>query len=307
MIGRSYYGGLVRISVVLGEWLDRPISSDIEVAIAADTAGYRQVWVGEMAKLDASVVATAIVARTSSIEPCLGPLAVTVRSPVQMALAVASVAASTGRRTHLALGTSSDVVARWHGRCRRGAADALRRAVGDVRSLLAGERVTGFRLREAPDGATVTVAAFGPKAVAAAADADRMVLNMVTVETAARLASKHPNTAVWLATAIDPTDGERRRLVNGYVPYLGAPGYGEMFTEAGFGELVAIARSGLPAKELASRVPPELLDAVALVGSRTEVAARIAQYRAAGVREIGLVVPPLDTPNGRATLEAFAP
>lgn len=296
----------MRYSVVLGEWLDRPISSDIEVAVAADAAGYGQVWVGEMAKLDAPVAATAIAERTSNIEPCLGPLAVTVRSPVQMALAVATVAATTGRRTHLALGTSSDVVARWHGRSRHGAAEALRRAVGEVQALFGGERVNGFRLREVPDGTTVTVAAFGPQAVAAAADADRMVLNMVTVASAGRLAGQHPNTAVWLAAAIDPSDAERRRLVSGYVPYLGAPGYAEMFTEAGFGDLVALAMTRPDIKELASHVPLQLLDAVALVGSTDEVRSRVADYEAAGIREIGLVISPLDTPSGRATLKALA-
>lgn len=297
----------MRFSVVLGEWLDRPISSDVDVAIAADSAGYGQVWVGEMAKLDASVASAVIAGRTGSIEPCLGPLAVTVRSPVQMALAVATVAATTGRRAHLALGTSSDVVARWHGRSRDGATEALRRAVGDVQSLFAGERVGGFRLREVPTGTTVTVAAFGPRAVAAAAEADRMVLNMVTVASAAKLAAHHANTAVWLAAAIDPTDAERRRLVNGYVPYLGAPGYAEMFNEAGFGDLVAFARTQPDPKLLAARVPLELLDAVALVGSGEQIHDRVADYEAAGVREIGLVIPPLESPSAGRTLRALAP
>ena len=53
-------------------------------------------------------------------------------------------------------------------------------------------------------------------------------------------------------------------------------------------------------------MPPELVDAVALVGSEAEVRARIDQYAAAGIAEIGLVVPPLDSPSGRRTLEARA-
>jgi len=130
----------VRLTVVLGEWLDRPIQADLDVALAADRLGYGEVWIGEMAKLDAPATAAAIVARTEQIEPCLGPLAVTVRSPAQIALAVATVAA-TGRRTHVALGTSSGAVARWHGRSRAGAADRLATATRDVRALLAGERV----------------------------------------------------------------------------------------------------------------------------------------------------------------------
>ena len=296
----------MRLSVVLGEWLDRPIEADLAVAVEADRLGYGELWIGEMAKLDAPAMAAMVVARTAQIEPVLGPLAVTVRSPAQIALAAATVAA-TGRRTHVALGTSSDVVARWHGRDRRGAAVRLAAATSHVRALLDGERIDGFRVRQPPVGATVTVAAFGARAVATAASADRMVLNMVRVDAATRLAAQHPNTAAWLAASVDPTPAERRWLALGYVGYLAAPGYGEMFADAGFGDLVTFARTRPHPRDLAARVPDALLDAVALVGSESDVRARIDAYAAAGLTEIGLVVPPLDSPSGPRTLAALAP
>ena len=80
-----------------------------------------------------------------------------------------------------------------------------------------------------------------------------------------------------------------------------------MFAAAGFADLVAFARTRPHPKELAARLPDELLDAVAVVGSETDVRARIDAYAAAGLREIGLVVPPLDSPSGPRTLEALAP
>ena len=296
-----------RLTVVLGEWLDRDIDADLDVAVAADRLGYPEVWVGEMAKFDAPVAAAVIAGRTQAIEPCLGPLAVTIRTSTQIALATATVAAATGRRTHVALGTSSDVVHRWHGRSRQGSADALRRCVGELRTLFAGEKVNGFRLRQLPPDPTITVAAFGPRALAVAAEADRMVLNMVTAETAAELASYHPNTAVWLAAAIDPTPAERRWMTLGYVGYLAAPGYGEMFTAAGFGDLVAFARTRPHPRDLAAQIPDELLDAVALVGDEATVRSRIDEYAAAGITEIGLVVTPLDSASSERTLVALAP
>ncbi len=297
----------MRLSVVLGEWLDRPIAADLAVACEADRLGYAEVWIGEMAKLDAPVAAAAVAHATNRIEPVLGPLAVTVRSPAQIALSTATTAAATGRRVHVALGTSSNAVHRWHGRSRKGAADALASALADLRALFAGEKVNGFRLREPPPTPTLTVAAFGPKALAAAAPADRLVLNMVTVDAARQLAAHHPNTAVWLAAGVDPTPEERRWMARGYVGYLGAAGYGEMFAAAGFGELVTLARSGAHPKEIAARVPDDLLDAVALVGDEAAVRRRIADYEAAGIAEIGLVVPPLDSPSSRRTLDALAP
>ena len=296
----------MRLSVVLGEWLDRPMAADLDVAIEADRLGYPEVWVGEMAKLDAPAMAGAIAHATASIVPCLGPLAVTIRTPAQIALATATLAATTGRRVNVALGTSSDVVHRWHGRSRAGSADALRSTLHDLRALFAGEKVNGFHLRELPPPPTLTVAAFGPRAVAAAADADRMVLNMVTVDAARDLASRHPNTAVWLAAAIDPTPDERRWMSRGYVGYLPAPGYGEMFAAAGFGDLVAFARTRPHPRELAERLPDELLDAVALVGDEATVRGRIADYAAAGIAEIGIVVAPLSSASARRTLTALA-
>ncbi len=302
-VGRGAYGRAVRISVVLGQWLDRPLAADIEVAVAADRLGYVQLWVPEMAKADAPALAATIAGRTNGIELVLGPLPVTVRSPVQIAMATQTVAV-TGRRVHVALGTSSSVVARWHGTTRAGSADRLGTTVAALRALFSGDRVNGFRLTEPPDPSpTITVAAFGPRAVASAGDADRMVLNMVTVETARRLAAQHSNTAVWLCAAVDPTDEERGWLARGFVGYLAAPGYGEMFTEAGFGELVEFARSGAKPKEVYARMPPELLDAVALVGDETTIRDRIAAYRAAGIREIGIVPAAPDLPSSAPTLE----
>lgn len=293
--------------MVLGQWLDRPLAADLEVAVAADRLGYEQLWVPEMAKADSPAMAATIAGRTDGIELVLGPLPVTVRSPVQIAVAAQTVAA-TGRRVHVALGTSSTVVARWHGTTRVGSAERLGSTLAAVRALFAGERVNGFRLAQPPDPPpTVTVAAFGPRAVAAASGADRMVLNMVTVDAARRLAAHHPDTAVWLAAAVDPTDEEREWLTRGFVGYLAAPGYGEMFTAAGFGELVEFARSGAGPKEIRSRMPEELLDAVALVGDETTIRNRVAAYEAAGIREIGIVPAAPDLPSSLATMELFRP
>ena len=153
----------MRLSVVLGEWLDRPIDADLAVAVEADRSATRSCG---SARWPSSTPRRW--RRPSSPAPS-GSSRASDRSrsrcarPAQIALAVATVAA-TGRRTHVALGTSSDVVARWHGRDRhRGAADLLRTAATEVRALLDGERVDGFRLRQPPPAPTLTVAAFGPR------------------------------------------------------------------------------------------------------------------------------------------------
>ncbi|MFW2334947.1 LLM class F420-dependent oxidoreductase [Ilumatobacter sp.] len=297
----------MRTSVVLGQWLDRPIDADTEVALLADRLGYSELWVPEMAKVDSPAFAASIVGRTDQIELTLGPLAVTVRSAVQIAMAATTVAA-TGRATNVALGTSSNVVARWHGRSRVGAADQLAATRRDVAALFAGERVNGYRLPQPPvRPPCITVAAFGPRALDAAQPADRMVLNMVTVETAARLAPRHRNTAVWLCAAVDPTDEERAWLARGLVGYLAAPGYGEMFVEAGYGDLVEFARSRPGPKEIFARMPPDLLDDVGLVGGEATIRDRMHAYEHAGVSEVCIVPPAPDLPSSSRTIEALAP
>ena len=139
----------MRISVVLGQWLDRPLAADLEIAVLADELGYTELWVPEMAKADAPALAALIAARTERIELTLGPLPVTVRSSVQIAIALQTVALA-GRHVHVALGTSSSLVARWHGRSRKQAAERLDTTRREVAALLAGERVNGFRLSQPP-------------------------------------------------------------------------------------------------------------------------------------------------------------
>ncbi len=296
----------MRFSVVLGQWLDRSLAADIETAVLADRFGYDELWVPEMAKADAPAMAALIAARTERIGLTLGPLAVTVRSPVQIAIAAQTVAV-TGRRVGVALGTSSDVVARWHGRSRTGAAERLAQTRADVEELFAGGRVNGFRLSQPPAARPpITVAAFGPRAVAAARSADRMVLNMVTAASAERLAARHPNTAVWLCAAVDPSEEERAWLSRGFVGYLAAPGYAEMFIDAGHRELVDFARTRPGPRAVFARLPPDLIDEVALIGDESRIRKRVERYAAAGITEICVVPPAPDLASCAWTLELFA-
>ena len=90
------------------------------------------------------------------------------------------------------------------------------------------------------------------------------------------------------------------------VGYLAAPGYAEMFIEAGFSDLVRLARSRPHPGELLAAMPDELVAAVGLVGTETAIASRLEQYRAAGADEICLVPATAGDPAGARTLEAMA-
>jgi probable F420-dependent oxidoreductase len=288
--------------VALGYWQDADPLEALTTAALADDLGYGELWLGEMATFDAFALATAVGLRTSSIGLTLGPLAPAVRDATGLAMGVASVAALVGRPVQLAIGASSPVVVeRWHGRSYDAPATLLRETVAALRPLLDGDPPPGggYRLRLEPPRSTITVAAFGPAAVRVAVDvADRMVINLCTPAQAAALKSD-VRLAAWVPAAIDPTREAIDQLRRGVVPYLAAPGYGEMFTAAGFGDVVALARSGAHPRDVLAAVPRELVAAIAILDPSDLDAWK-------GVDELVVVPATAGDPGGRRTLEVLA-
>jgi probable F420-dependent oxidoreductase len=310
-------------------WLDRPDGEAVEIAVEARRNGFETMWLGEMATFDAFALATAVGMRAPGLALKVGPLAVGVRSPVALALGLASVTTLTGARADLALGASSpDIVHGWHDRPWEALAPRARETVEAVRLILAGERVAyagehvrahGFRLRQPQGAAKITLAAFGPSMTrVAAATADEIVLNLVTPERVARVREivdaeaaardrTPPEIAVWVAVSLDPGAASLAQMAAQTAAYLRPPGYGEMFTELGFGSLVHRARAGAKRSELAGEITLELLGQVCALGSASEVRARLASYIDAGAARIGIVPATAEDPAGHRVLAALGP
>jgi probable F420-dependent oxidoreductase len=317
------------LQVVAPYWLDRPDEEVLEIAVEAQRQGFDTMWLGEMATFDAFALATAVGLRAPGLALKIGPLAVGVRSPVALALGVASVATLTGAHVDLALGASSpDIVSGWHDRPWTALAPRARESVQVVRSILAGERADysgehvrahGFRLKRPQPHATVSLAAFGPSMTRVAArSADEVVLNLVTPERVAHArtivdaeARAHdrppPEIAVWVTVALDPGAATLAQMAAQIAVYLRPPGYGEMFAELGSGELVERARAGARRGELAAEIPVELLRQVCAIGSDAQIRERLASYRAAGATRIGIVPATAEDPAGHRVLAALKP
>jgi probable F420-dependent oxidoreductase len=317
------------LQVVAPFWLDRPDDEVMEIAVEAWRNGFGAMWLGEMATFDAFALATAVGLRTPGLALKIGPLAVGVRSPVALALGLASVTALTGAHADLALGASSpDIVSAWHDRPWAAVAARARETVEAVRSILAGERAAysgqhvrthGFRLRQSQRDVKISLAAFGPRMTrVAAATADEIVLNLVTPERVARVRAivdsearscgrPPPEIAVWVTVAQDPGEATLAQMATQTAVYLQPPGYGEMFTELGFGSLVERARAGAKRSELAEEITIELLRRVCAVGSVCQIQARLASYRAAGATRIGIVPTTAEDPAGHRVLAALGP
>jgi probable F420-dependent oxidoreductase len=219
------------------------------------------------------------------------------------------------------------IVSGWHDREWAHSAPRMQETIGCLRAILAGERsdhdgpyvrTHGFRLRRPQPATRIVAAAFGPAMTRVAArHADEVVLNLVppervravraTVDAEAAAAGRTPPPlAVWVAAALEPGDASLSQLAAQVAIYLAPPGYGEMFSELGFRDLVSRARAGETRTELARGVPHELLEQVCALGSSEEVVARIAAYFEAGADVVGVVPSTAEDPAGRATLSAVS-
>ena len=317
-------------SVVLPYWLDRPPMEAVEIAAAAERAGFRRLWIGEMATFDAFALPSVIGTRAPALRLVIGPLAIGVRSPVAIALGASSVATLTGAAVDVALGASSPaIVAGWHDRPWDTRPTVMRETVAALRPLLAGGRADfdgtrvrthGFRLQRALPSAAIAVAAFGPAMTRVAAEvADTIVLNLVPpssvaavrarAEADARRAGRAtpPRITVWVPVALDPGPATAAQLAAQVAVYLRPPGYGEMFTTLGFGALVDAARGGRSRRELAAEIPRELVATVGAIGSGADVVARIAAYHDAGADEVACVPATAEDAAGARVLAAIRP
>ena len=296
------------------------------MAVLADRLGYSELWVGEGWIWDSFVLATAIGMATEQIAITVGPLPVHVRDPATIARAAASTAALVRRPVGVALGTSSvRMVEGMHGRSRRRAvralaesAQALRGFLRDGQADVDGEVVSAhYRVRLDPPGGPLTVAAFGDRAIAVAAEhADRMVLDLVSPQLAREYRAKLdalakragrqiPRLAGWIPAAVDPDRESYRQIMQSLVGYLEVAGYDEMFTAAGFGEAVEMAHAGADREELLDALPPEAAAKVGLVGDSDAMGARLEDY-SVGLDEVVLVPATAGDPAGERTLTALA-
>jgi probable F420-dependent oxidoreductase len=317
------------ISVVVASRPNVCPDQELATAVLADRLGYRELWVGEGFVWDAFALATAAGLATDRIAVTVGPIPVSVRDPASIARAAASTAALIQRPVGVALGTSSTrVVERMHGRTRRRAVTTMAESAQVLRALFRGEQADfdgqmvsshGYRLRLDPPGGPITVAAFGDRAIAVAAEhADRMVLDLVSAEqargyrakldAAARRAGRPaPRLAAWIPAAVEPDTDAATQIMQSLVGYLEVAGYREMFAAAGLDEAVRLAREGAGRDTLLAALPREAADRIGLIGDLDAVNARLQAYAAAGLDEIVLVPATAGDPGGERTLTALAP
>ena len=114
-----------------------------------------------------------------------------------------------------------------------------------------------------------------------------------------RQARTPPHVTVWVPVAVRPGAAALRQLASQLAVYLAPPGYGEMFCELGFADLVERARGGARRSELAAAIPLELAEQLAAVGTPEQVANRLRAYLQAGADTVAVIPVTAEDPAGQ--------
>lgn len=317
-----------------------PPPAYLEVATAAERAGYDSVWIPEVAGPDAFALMAAIALKTERIVLASGVQPVQIRTPVVQAFSAATVDAFAPGRVILGIGTSSPIiVGQWHGLPYERPIEQMREAVAVIRQVLrgpmektdfAGARYAtrGFRMPLMPQGVKVYLGALNEKMLRLGGEvADGVLLNWVPphaipemvkqVRAAAEEAGRDPDAVdvacyvrACVADDVTPTREHLRRELTGYVP---VPTYRKQFVRSGYGEICARALERWGAgdrKGAVSELTDEMVGDINALGDAEECRAKLQAFRDAGVTH--LVVAPWTAgadpaAEVRATLEACAP
>lgn len=286
------------------------------VVRAAETAGYRSLWLPEVTGRDPLVALGALAGEARDLLLATGVLPMRSRTPLATAMGAATVHERSGGRLVLGVGT---------GAVGRGALDELRGFVAALRALFAGETVErrgrGVRLSLAlPSDVPVWISALGPKAMRLAGEiADGALLNwcppervtfaLQRIAEGAAAAGRDPadvGVAVYVRSWVgDPPDEGMLAVRAAAGEYASFPAYARQFEQAGLGAearaAAAAYRAGRP-----EDVPEPLVRAVTAFGDAAR--SRLDEYRDAGAVPVVYPVPAGETaPSLEGTLVALAP
>lgn len=281
----------------------RPSTSAVEAAVAAEEAGFDEVWVTEdYVERGAFALAGAIAQATSSVQVGIGVVNPWTRHPVLLAMEFATLDELSDGRAIAGLGASNE---RWMtgqlGIAFERPLSRLAETVTLVRALLSGEPVrhrgeaytvdSGLSFRPVRPDLPIVLGVKGPRALdLAARTADGVLLSFLAGPEYVRLARSAVGPDVRLAGYVGLSvddDGvvARDRIRPLVARFLGIHGDHLITRSAGLPpSLCAQFRAGLMAgAPRADLVTDELLDVLVAAGTAAEAAAAFDRLAAAGL------------------------
>jgi F420-dependent oxidoreductase-like protein len=293
----------------------------IALAQEAERLGYDSAWAAEAWGTDAVTVLSWLAATTTSIKVGSAILQIPARTPANTAMTAATLDLMSGGRFLLGLGTSGpQVVEGWHGEPWGKPLAKTREYVELVRKALRRERVEydgeHYQVPYRGNGATglgiplklmarplradipIYLASLRPKSVELAAEIADGWLPIFFSPERARETFPAPFAREGLdivasvpAVLSDDLASARDALKPYYALYVGGMGarganfYNELVSNYGYekdAEQIQTLFLGGKQREAAAAVPDALVDELALVGSREQIADRLAAWRESG-------------------------
>lgn len=318
----------------LAIWLDQPLDATTDLAVAAEDAGFSDVWLPDHYFLrDVYAAQALIAARTTTLRLATGVAAVQLRHPALVAGSAATIAECSGGRAVIGIGPGGHEFGSQFGMRPRSPLTMLREAVAIIRQLTAGRAgvrgeyfsADGSELGWRVDPPPIYLSARGPRMLELAGEiADGVIIHGVQQDflgyARARVAhgadrvGRDP-AACRIAVMLDvEVDGDEAAAIDRLRPrctlMAGGSYADELIPVYGFDPAaVATLRSALGDPDVAEAdyVTDDMVGAFALGGTPPAVAARLGELDRVGVDLAILKLDQSHLPATRAALEALGP
>lgn len=310
------------------------VSAVVALARHAEKAGYDDLWLADAGGLDALTLAAVLAQHTSRVRIGIAVVPAYTRTPAVLASTVATIAQLAPERFVLGIGTSSHaIIEGWHGLGLEQPLARMRETVQLLRVMLAGEKTDfsgetlrshGYRQQPTEGGVPIYLAALRPRMLELAAGVgDGVILNlfprralpriMEHIRGGALAAGKDPAAVEvvcrhQIAVTADPR-ATRELFRRMFASYYATPVYNRFLAWAGYEDVAHEIREGWAAgdrERTARAFTDELIDEIAIIGSREHCQRRVLELAAGGIHTHVVSCLGMDPGLLAATYDAFA-
>jgi probable F420-dependent oxidoreductase len=284
------------------------------LARRAEGGGYDGLWSAESTHYDGFTPLAVAAEHTERVRLVTGIVNVFTRGPALLAQTAAALADASNGRFVLGLGASSNVIVeRWNRIPFERPLQKVEETVAYLRTVLAGERVDGFRLGAAPvEPIPIVLAALRePMLRLAARVADGAFTNFLPLSRVAQVVAAFGAPEKELACRFFSFHGDEAPTTakRTFVAYATVPVYTEFFRWLGFGaeiDPVVDAWNAGDRARAVELVPEALVREIFLLGPIEEQRERLAEFGDAGIQTgvLAFSAPPEQLPR---LIDAFAP
>lgn len=310
------------------------VAEALALARRAEALGYDDLWLSDAGGIDGLTLAALVAQHTERARIGIAVVPAYTRTPAVLASTAATIAQLAPQRFVLGLGTSSHaIIEGWHGLRLERPLARMRETVQLLRVMLAGEKTDfsgrtlrshGYRQQPTEGGVPLYLAALRPRMLELAAGVgDGVILNLFPRSSLPRIVAHIRQGA--LAAGKDPDEVEvvcrhqiavtadvqaaRRLFRQAFAAYYATPVYNHFLAWAGYEDAAREIRAGWDAgdrERTAGAISDELIDEIAIIGSREHCRQRVRELAAGGIHTHVVSCLGLDAALLDATYQAFA-